>query len=542
MRIKDLLATHPPFWTSARLAIFFSFYVTAVANFTLFQKLFAWQIESGSSLSSVVSLVIVHILLLALIFSFLSCHPAYRYVLAALLLITAGSSYFSDAYGVIIDQGMVINALETNTAEAGDLLSWRLLIYLLFIFVLPTIWLFKLNVREQGPLGRLGSHLIVATACVLIISSIAFSLSSFYASFFREQKKIVAYSSPMSALNAGVKILRKDVFASAPRELQPIGLDAKIMDGDVDRELVIMVVGETARADHFSLNGYARKTNPLLEKQAVVSFTDVDSCGTSTAHSVPCMFSIKSREQFSVSEAKHEENALDILSRAGVNILWRDNNSSSKGVANRIEYQDYRDPNVNPLCNPECRDVGMLSALDAYIAAHPTGDILIVLHQMGSHGPSYYERYPKEFAIFGKGCETNQLDQCTVEQITNSYDSTILYTDYFLNQTIEFLKHYDQSFETAMLYVGDHGESLGENGLYLHAMPYALAPRSQTNVPVILWMGARHDDYDLQRALRAKDNKFSHDNVFHTLLGLFEVKSEVYQSDLNWVHLGDAPL
>jgi lipid A ethanolaminephosphotransferase len=180
----------------------------------------------------------------------------------------------------------------------------------------------------------------------------------------------------------------------------------------------------------------------------------------------------------------------------------------------------------------------MLSGLDKYIADHPTGDILIVLHQMGSHGPTYYQRYPKEFAIFGEGCETNQLDQCSADQITSSYDSTILYTDYFLNETIEFLKQYDQIFETSMLYVSDHGESLGENGLYLHAMPYAIAPRSQTNVPIILWMGAQHADYDLQRVLRAKDSNFSHQNVFHTLLGLFEIESEVYQPHLDLVNLG----
>jgi lipid A ethanolaminephosphotransferase len=274
---------------------------------------------------------------------------------------------------------------------------------------------------------------------LLLTSAIAFSFSSFYASFFREQKTIRAYSSPMATLYAGYQILRKDIFTPAPKELKKIGLDAKVPEVQDHRELVIMVVGETARADHFSLNGYARKTNPLLEKQAVVSFTDVDSCGTSTAHSVPCMFSIKKRQEFSTSEAKHQENALDVLNRAGVNVIWRDNNSSSKGVADRVEYQDFRSSKTNPICDPECRDVGMLSGLDKYIADHPTGDILIVLHQMGSHGPTYYQRYPKEFAIFGEGCETNQLDQCSTDQITSSYDSTILYTDYFLNETIEFL-------------------------------------------------------------------------------------------------------
>jgi lipid A ethanolaminephosphotransferase len=530
--------TKPPFWTSAKLAILFSVFVTFVGNVTMYEKLFAWQSESGSEFFYVVTLIPFQVLLLTWIVSFLTFHGAYKYVLSLLLLVTAVSSYFSDAYGVVIDRGMLINAMETNTAEARDLMSWQLLLYVVGIFILPTIWLFRLEVRGQTFLKRVGSHFTTGVSALVIAILVVLSMSSFYASFFREQKAIRAYSNPLASLYASYQILRKDIFTPAPKELKKLGQDAKITQGDVDRELVVMVVGETARADHFSLNGYARKTNPLLEKQAVVSFTDVDSCGTSTAHSVPCMFSIKTRQQFSTSEAKYEENALDVLNRAGVNVIWRDNNSSSKGVADRVEYQDFRSSKANPICDPECRDVGMLSGLDKYIQDHPKGDILIVLHQMGSHGPTYYQRYPKEFAIFGEGCETNQLDQCSTDQITSSYDSTILYTDYFLNETIEFLKQYDQTFETSMLYVSDHGESLGENGLYLHAMPYAIAPRSQTNVPVILWMGAQHADYDLQRVLRAKDNNYSHDYVFHTLLGLFEIESKVYQSPLDLINLG----
>src|SRR6056300_559348 len=334
------------FWTSARLAVFLAIFVTAVANITMFEKLFAWQIESGSSLTYVISLVIVQALLLIWIFTFLSCHRGYRYVLAFLLLVTAISSYFSDAYGVIINRGMIINALETNTAEARDLMSWQLLLYVLCVFFLPTLWLFKVKVKDQKVFSRFGSHIAAGITALLLTSAIAFSFSSFYASFFREQLAIRAYSSPMATLYAGVQILRKDVFKPAPKEIKKIGLDAKVIEKDVDRELIIMVVGETARADHFSLNGYTRKTNPLLEKQAVVSFTDVNSCGTSTAHSVPCMFSIKTRQEFSTSEAKYEENALDVLQRAGVSIIWRDNNSSSKGVADRIPYQDFRTPEV----------------------------------------------------------------------------------------------------------------------------------------------------------------------------------------------------
>ena len=212
-----------------------------------------------------------------------------------------------------------------------------------------------------------------------------------------------------------------------------------------------------------------------------------------------------------------------------MSILWRDNNSDSKGVAVRGAYEDFRSPRVNPVCDEvECRDEGMLHGLQAYIDQQK-GDILIVLHQMGNHGPAYYKRYPKAFEHFTPVCKTNDLGSCSSEEINNAYDNVIRYTDYFLAKVIELLKQNDHRFETAMLYVSDHGESLGEYGVYLHGMPYALAPDAQKHVPAIMWIGQhmkrdlRLDNMD-ERRLR----RWSHDNIFSTLLGLFEIESEVY--------------
>ena len=213
-----------------------------------------------------------------------------------------------------------------------------------------------------------------------------------------------------------------------------IATSAYIPSSDAHRKLVIFVVGEAARADRFSLNGYTKKTNPLLEKEQVISFKNVWSCGTSTAHSVPCLFSIYNRDNYDKNKAKHTENALDILKKSGANVLWLDNNSSSKGVADRIETVDYRTPDNNPVCDIECRDVGMLKKLQNYIDERPSGDIFIVLHQMGNHGPAYYKRYPKKFEKFTPVCKTNQFEKCTKKEINNAYDNAILYTDYFLQQ------------------------------------------------------------------------------------------------------------
>jgi len=366
----------------------------------------------------------------------------------------------------------------------------------------------------------------MAGALVIMLALVLIS-SAFYAAFVREHKELRYYANPLTPVYSAYKF-GKTRLKAGPIEVAAIGEDAVIPAADIDRELVIMVLGETARADHFSLNGYERETNPELARHRVISFTDVSSCGTSTAISVPCMFDIYDQGDFSSDKSLSTENALDVLDHAGVSILWRDNNSDSKGVADRVAFEDFRSPEVNPVCDEECRDVGMLAGLPEFIDAQVDGDILIVLHQMGSHGPAYYKRYPQAFRVFLPSCDTKQLDSCSESEIGNSYDNTIRYTDHFLGQVIELLRGYDDRFETVMLYASDHGESLGESGLYLHGLPYWLAPDAQTRVPVILWFGRNYYDVDVDDMRQLTDEPLSHDNLFHTLLGLFEIDSGVY--------------
>ncbi len=280
------------------------------------------------------------------------------------------------------------------------------------------------------------------------------------------------------------------------------------------RELFILVIGETARADRFSLNGYERDTNPRLRAANAINFTNFWACGTSTAISVPCIFSFLGADKFDTKTAAAQENLLDVLQRAGASVLWLDNNSDSKDVALRVPYQSYKSPAVNPLCNPECRDVGMLSALQQHIDAHPKGDIFIVLHQMGNHGPAYYKRYPPEFEKFKPACQSADLSQCSREEIGNAYDNAILYTDFFLGEVIALLKKNDDKFETGMLYVSDHGESLGENGVYLHGLPNAIAPDAQLHVPAVMWLGRGfRDEVDIPALMQKRGTRYTHDNI-----------------------------
>jgi lipid A ethanolaminephosphotransferase len=317
----------------------------------------------------------------------------------------------------------------------------------------------------------------------------------------------------------------------ANKSFEYIDNDVKSIRTSKNKGVMVIVVGETARSANFSLNGYSRETNPLLKKQNIINFTDATSAGTYTAFSVPAMFSHKTRRDFNVEQAKYTENLLDLLQKSGWNVIWKENNSGCKGVCKRITTIKI-DPKENlSLCDGAvCYDEIALEGLENQIA-NTEGNIVIVLHIMGSHGPTYYKRYPEQFKIFTPTCDTAELQSCPKEYIINTYDNTIIYTDYVLNGIIEILKKFP-NYETSMIYASDHGESLGENGIYLHGMPYSLAPDYQKKVPMIMWF-SENNNIDTECMKNVALKSASHDNLFHTILGLTETQSKTYNKELD---------
>ena len=235
------------------------------------------------------------------------------------------------------------------------------------------------------------------------------------------------------------------------------------------------------------------------------------------------MFSYADRSDYNPDEADYNENVLDTLNKQGVNVIWRDNNSSSKGVADRVTFEDYRTAKTNPNCDVECRDVGMLDGFENLVKTGTASqDTLILLHQMGNHGPAYYQRYPKEFEEYKPVCMNNELSKCDDQSVINAYDNAIRYTDYFLHNVIDTLKAYEQDYDVVMVYMSDHGESLGENNIYLHGMPYAIAPDAQKQVPIIIW-SPEGNDIDKNSLVSMVDKPVSHDFITPTLLNFFDI-------------------
>lgn len=512
-----------------QLVLALALFTVAFANRALFRNLYQAFGDQPWGYAHLVSLAVVLFCATTILLALLSLARAVKAVFTLYLLLTAVTAYFMDTYNVIIDHDMIDNVVQTSPAEALDLLTLRFAFYLL-LGVMPALLVWNIEVRPEGVVQMLRNRALLVVMAIVSTVGLALLSSGFYASFIREHKPLRYYSNPAAPLQGVMRYLALQIKDNH-KPLQMIGEDAHLPSADIDRELVIMVVGETARADRFSLNGYTRETNPLLGREDVASLKKVSSCGTSTAISVPCMFAIYEREYFSGDKARYTENLLDILRHAGVSVLWRDNNSDSKGVAERVSFEDFRAPEANSVCDVECRDEGMLEGLQEIIDSQQASDILIVLHQMGSHGPAYHKRYPPTFRRFTPTCETSQLDACTEEQIGNTYDNTLLYTDYFLSKVIALLRANDDRFETAMVYASDHGESLGEGGLYLHGLPYFVAPETQTHVPVVFWFGRQFDGARIEALRKLADRPFSHDNLFHTLLGIFEIETGVYRPE-----------
>lgn len=451
-------------------------------------------------------------------------------LLAALLLTSSATNYFMFNLGVFIDSDMIRNAFETTTREAMDLMSLSAITWIFITGIIPAALLVFTRIEYKSFWKELRFRLIAIAGSVITIGAIAALFFKEYASFGRNHREITRLINPTNYIAGTVSYYKQKALAN--RQFARLDEKAKLMPyEDAAPTVFILVVGETARSMNFSLNGYPRETNPLLAKEDVISFKDVYSCGTATAISVPCMFSNMGREKFNADDAAYSENLVDLMQQSGFQVLWKDNDDGCKGVCNRVPNEEMIKKNDIRYCDGKsCFDEVLLENLEDYLG-NVTKDAFIVLHTIGSHGPTYYKRYPAAFKKFTPTCDTADIQKCTREEVLNTYDNTVLYTDYVVANAIKILKRFPH-LESGLMYVSDHGESLGENNIYLHGLPYSIAPQEQKKVPMVLWMSENmkkfdHLDYSCI-AQEAEKNTYSHDNLFHTLLALMEVKSSTY--------------
>lgn len=458
--------------------------------------------------------------------------PLLKPWLVVLLLLSAGAAYFMHNYGSVIDRLALQSVAETDVREAGEWLSWRMLWTLLGLWVLPVAALLWVRIEQRPWKRELWSRLKLVLACALLLPLAALLSGKHIASTVRNHSELRYLMNPVSVLSASLSYAHA-VRGGHSGPIEPLGRDAHrggAMAPGGKPLLLVLLVGESARASSFALDGYARDTNPELSKLPIVNFSNVRSCGTDTTVSVPCMFSNLGRADYDEGMAHGRENVLDVLAHAGFDVTWYDNNTGSKDVAIRQREVDLADVFDKRFCTYGCYDETLLNALRGQLPSLDK-DSVIVLHTKGSHGPAYYLRYPPAFERFQPVCRTNELQRCTRQEILNAYDNSILYTDHVIAEAIRTLAA-DTQVDSAVVYVSDHGESTGEKGLYLHGAPYLVAPDDQTHVPMLLWLS---DGFRTRRGvdmgcLRAKGGApLSHDNLFDLLLGLLDVRTGVYR-------------
>jgi lipid A ethanolaminephosphotransferase len=456
--------------------------------------------------------------------------------IVALLFVSAFCTYFLSEYGGAFDRSMVQNVLESNSSELGEYFNFKVVMFALLLGVLPGWLVSRLPIQYPKFRKQVLTMLVsMLTTLLIVVINVGFFFHD-YVALIEQHRKLPLLVNPLNYLYATpAYIIQK---TDAPAELKTIAEDALIPVAAIPqpKKLLLLVIGEAARADHFQLNGYARDTNPLLAKQTIVNFSQVSTCATATAVALPCMFSIFDREHFNANQARQYESVLDVLRKVGVDVTWRNNNGGCKGTCDRGLYQDFSQLKIPEFCDQqECFDEVLLHNLPDLLN-HPSPNQLIVLHQKGSHGPAYFKRTPQAFKKFVPECQASHVQSCTQQQLINAYDNTLVYTDHLLNELIKQLKQ-RPDVQSSLLYLSDHGESLGENDVFLHGLPYDIAPSAQTHIPMLMWFSdaIRQHSVDVDCLTPRLDKAYSHDGLFHMLLGFFNVQTKVYQAQLDWL-------
>ncbi|OYY83270.1 MAG: phosphoethanolamine transferase [Acidovorax sp. 28-64-14] len=436
--------------------------------------------------------------------------------ITVLLLMAAFGAYFMLAYGIAIDASMLVNVMQTDVKEAGDLLNWRMLATVLALTAPPLLWLYRRPVRRMHAFRHMAHNGMLLVGAIVVIVVCLLLVFQDFASVMRNHTKLRYLINPLNSVyalgNIATKPLRLDTST-----LMPLGRDAQLgasYAGQQKPPLLVLVLGETGRSVNFGLNGYNRPTTPLLSARTdLATARNAWSCGTSTAASVPCMFSHLGRDGFEARKANYE-SLIDVLHHAGLAVLWLDNQAGCKGVCERLDQR--------------------LAELPAEQRSRGT---VVVMHQMGSHGPAYFKRSAPALKQFQPECTSTNLQECTQEQVVNAYDNSIVQTDQFLDSVLNWLSYQSDRAQTAMIYVADHGESLGENNIYLHGLPYSIAPDVQKHVPWITWLSpAMQSRTRLTTGCLQKDlteRRISHDHYFHSVLGLMDVKTSAYNPALD---------
>lgn len=490
--------------------------MVSLINLILYQYPFFKFVLTNSNSTSIngiillVSLIVAAIFLNALVFyiGLYFLRNVGKWLIALFFNISAISVYFINTYGVIIDRSMIGNVLNTDYEESTSFLSFGLLLYIVFLGILPSILLFKFEIIRPK-LKRFTLHAVLT---LIFLGFISFANSSNWLWIDKNSKTLGGLVMPWSYV---VNTSRYYSYINRKEKKQILLPNATIKNDE--KSVVVLVIGESARSNNFSLYGYEKNTNPLLSQIKNLKHFKAESCATYTTEGVKCILDYKNTN-------KLYEILPNYLYRNDVEVIWKTTNWGEPTISvEKFQNKDFLRKNCE---GPNCGyDEILLNGLNDQILASEKNKILVVLHSSTSHGPTYYKKYPKQFEKFTPVCKSVELGDCTQQELINAYDNTILYTDYILASLIDNLKQLNE-YKTSMIFVSDHGESLGESNLYMHGMPTSLAPKEQLDIPFMVWTSEN------SRTIK-ESQEYSQHNIFHSVLDFLAVDSPVYEKDMS---------
>jgi len=503
--------------TQINLAIAF-----AAISLTLHSSPLVSFVVKNTSTAKIVILsqVLVLQFLVIAFFSNLLCIIFYKHtkilksILIFICLANSIAIYFVNTFATILDKAMFSNVFNTKYSEASQLVGFSLIYYILLYGIVPSYLLAKIKITKSS----FAKKILSLVMCLILIFVTGFANSKNWLWFDKNAKHLGGLEMPFSYIINSVRGYK--MLHQKPKIYKE--LEIATFTGDKNKTLVVLVIGESARMQNFSLYGYSQNTNPLLSKDGVVALQNPSSCTTYTTGSIECMLSnLGSRS----SHRTDFEPLPNYLLKHGVSVIWRSNNWGHPSIQTSL-YKEIKDIQKEYTVRQNINyDELLLEGLEVDIAKYQSSqNIFVVLHQAGSHGPSYNLKYPKEFEKFTPVCNSVEIQKCSKQDLINGYDNTILYTDFILHSLIAKLKQI-KNRDVLMIYTSDHGESLGEDGFYLHGTPYSLAPDYQKKVPMILWFSAgfaNKHKIDIAK-LKARQNN-SHDLIFHTITSSFWLK------------------
>lgn len=460
--------------------------------------------------SLVVVMLVVNFMMTCLVMYFLK--KAGRILLALLAIINAVALYFILTYSIIIDEVTIGNVFNTRYSEASGFFTWSLWLSLAALCLLPALWclLQPVNLCKAK---KLGTYCGVSLAVILVVALANINQVLWIS---QHDTELGGLLQPWSYLVNTCRV----ISISQNKQAEEIQLpDGRITDDE--KTVVVLVIGESARKANFQLYGYDRPNNPRLSKREGLKVYPTTSCATYTTAGVKAIL-----------EPQDSGDLYELLPnyafRTGADVSWRTYNWGEPPI-HIDDYQDAKDlarkyPDVD-----DHYDGLLFTGLRERIESSKKPKVLIVLHTSTSHGPKYADKYPKAFEVFKPVARNVEEGEKNIGMLINAYDNTILYTDYLLDGLIDTLQAMTD-WKSAMIFISDHGESLGENKVFMHGLPMKLAPKVQYEIPFLVWTSEGLRDYKSADELPAV---LEQHYIFHSVLNLLSIDSPAYNKDFD---------